>query len=86
MNLTYTIAGIVMFLIGLGIAMWAYSTSNNCGSFFGMLAQVISSNQQQQCQNANIGLPIGVLFIIIGLILGVIGAARHDEEIEFERQ
>lgn len=67
-----------MFIFALGLTMWAYSVSSDCGSFWKML--VISlSGETQQCQYAQYGAPIGVIFMLLGGIVEVGGASMKDE-------
>ncbi|MDQ6863889.1 MAG: hypothetical protein M3044_08695 [Thermoproteota archaeon] len=76
MNLTYTVLGIVIFLIGFGVAAWAYNMNNSCATLLGTIGQII--NNDNQCQTANTILPYGVIFGIIGAILGLLGGSMKE--------
>jgi hypothetical protein len=67
-----------MFIFALGLKMWAYSVSDSCGSIFKVLIMVIT-NQSQQCQYAEYGYPIGIIFMILGGIVGIGGVSMRDE-------
>jgi hypothetical protein len=68
-----------MFIFALGLTMWAYNVSSDCESFWKML--VISlSRESQQCQYAHYGAPIGVIFMLLGGLVGVGGASMKDED------
>jgi hypothetical protein len=78
LDLTYTVAGLVMFIFALGLTMWTYSVSIDCGSFWKMLAMSLSG-EGQQCQYAQYGAPIGIIFMLLGGIVGIGGASMKDE-------
>jgi hypothetical protein len=68
-----------MFIFALGLTMWAYNVSSDCESFWKML--VISlSRESQQCQYAHYRAPIGVIFMLLGGLVGVGGASMKDED------
>jgi hypothetical protein len=67
-----------MFIFALGLTMWAFSVSDACGSVFKLLIMVIN-NQSQQCQYAQYGYPIGIIFMLLGGIVGIGGASMRDE-------
>jgi hypothetical protein len=77
MNLTYTALGIVIFLIGFGVAARAYNMNDSCATLLGAIGQAI--NNDNQCQTASIVLPYGVIFVIIGAIVGLLGGSMKEE-------
>lgn len=80
MNLTYAVPGIVLFLIGFGVAAWAYNMNNSCATLLGAIGQAI--NNDNQCQTATIVLPYGIIFGIIGAIVGLVGCSMKEEQEE----
>jgi uncharacterized membrane protein len=80
LNLTYAIAGIAMFLIGLAAALWGYSTSSDCKSFGGIVGRIINQNIQQQCQYTTYAQGVGIVFLFVGVILMIGGAKSKSEE------
>ena len=81
MNLTYAIAGIAIFLIGLAAALWGYGTSSDCKSFGRIVGQIINQNIRQQCQYTPYAQDAGIVFLFVGVIL-MIGGARSKNEKE----
>jgi hypothetical protein len=64
LNLTYFIAGIIMFLIGLAAALWGYNTANDCKSLGGIAGQIINQNIQQQCQYT----PYAIFLLLLSMV------------------
>jgi len=69
MNTGYVVAGIVMFLIGISAALWGQNTASQCNSITGAFRQVLT-NDRAQCQYTDAAIGIGVVFSVIGAILG----------------
>lgn len=80
MNLTYAIAGIAMFLIGLAAALWGYSTSSDCKTFGRIVGRTINQNIRQQCQYTPYAQGAGIVFLFVGVILMIGGAKSKSEE------
>ena len=80
LNLTYAIAGIAMFLIGLAAALWGYSTSSDCKTFGGIVGRTINQNIRQQCQYTPYAQGAGIVFLFVGVILMIGGAKSKSEE------
>jgi uncharacterized membrane protein len=80
LDLTYAIAGIAMFLIGLAAALWGYSTLSDCKSFGGIVGRIINQNIQQQCQYTTYAQGVGIVFLFVGVILMIGGAKSKSEE------
>ena len=79
MNTGYVVAGIVMFLIGITAALWGQNTASTCNSLTGALTQALTNDRVQcQCTDATIG--IGIVFLVIGAILGIGGAKSKESE------
>jgi hypothetical protein len=78
--LTYAIAGIAIFLIGLAAALWGYGTSSDCKSLGGIVGQIINRNIQQQCQYTPYAQGAGIVFLLVGVILMIGGVKSKDEE------
>jgi hypothetical protein len=80
LNLTYAVAGIAMFLIGLAAVLWGYSTSSDCKSFGRIVGQIINKNIQQQCQYTLYAQGTGIVFLFGGVVLMIGGAKSKSEE------
>jgi len=88
MNLAYVIIGIVMFLIALTAALWAYSVANDCKSLSRAIGQLTTKYTlfQEQClpdiQHEAVELLIisVIIYSIIGIvsIIGGFKSKRSD--------
>jgi hypothetical protein len=79
MNTGYVVAGIVMFLIGISAALWGQNTVSQCNSLTGALTQALT-NDRAQCQYTDAAIGIGIVFLVIGAILGIGGAKSKESE------
>jgi ABC-type phosphate transport system permease subunit len=79
LNLTYVITGIVMFLIGISAALWGQNTASRCNSLTGAVTQLLS-NDRSHCQYTDAAIGIGIVFLVIGVILGIGGAKSKEHE------
>jgi hypothetical protein len=68
-----------MFLIGISAALWIQNTASRCNSFTGTLTQVLS-NDRAKCQYTDAAIGIGIVFLVIGAILGIGGAKSKEPE------
>lgn len=88
MNIVYVIVGIVMFLIALTAALWAYSVANDCKSLSRVMGEITTkyTQFQGQClsdiQHKAIELLIisVTVYSIIGLISVIVGFKSKSEE------
>ncbi|MFL6406380.1 MAG: hypothetical protein ACJ71F_04840 [Nitrososphaeraceae archaeon] len=79
MNTGYVVACIVMFLIGISAALWGQNTVSQCNSLTGALTQALT-NDRAQCQYTDAAIGIGIVFLVIGAILGIGGAKSKESE------
>ena len=67
------ITGIILFLVGAGVALQNYRTVTSCNSIGGKLSTAITSlfggNGAQSCYNAQIAVVGGVIVALIGLVI-----------------
>jgi hypothetical protein len=79
MNTGYVVACIVMFLIGISAALSGQNTVSQCNSLTGALTQALT-NDRAQCQYTDAAIGIGIVFLVIGAILGIGGAKSKESE------
>ncbi|MFL6454277.1 MAG: hypothetical protein ACJ71L_09810 [Nitrososphaeraceae archaeon] len=79
MNTGYYVPCIVMFLIGISAALWGQNTVSQCNSLTGALTQALT-NDRAQCQYTDAAIGIGIVFLVIGAILGIDGAKSKESE------
>jgi uncharacterized membrane protein len=79
MNTVYVVAGTVMLLIGIAVAVWGQNTATECKSFTGSLRQ-LATNDRAQCEYTDAALGIGITFAVLGLIIAIIAVNTKEQE------
>lgn len=73
MNRWEAITGIILFLVGLGVAWQNYITITSCNTIGGKLSTFFTSlfggTGAQSCYNAQIAVAGGIILLIIGLVI-----------------
>jgi putative Mn2+ efflux pump MntP len=78
------ITGIILFLVGIGVAWQNYNTVTSCNSLGGKIStffgSLLGANPQQACYNAQIAVVGAVIVALIGLAIIYASAQKQKRK------